>query len=486
MRHILCVDGREIASGSQGEAIESVKLTRSFSDGQSLCVGAVCPAVAEIRLLDLERPIAVGTELQLLQEDRTPLGVFYCQSAQTKGQVTALTAFDGLLALEKDLTLWLESLTQWPYSVEDFAHMVCAQCGVALEETALPNGAYSVEKFSAEGITGRDLMGFVGELAGGALVANPDGTAGFRWYAPKDFPLEAGGEHYCFSIDLADFQTLPIDKVQIRATEQDVGVVHPDTEGENAYIIQGNPLLGGGADSIVQSLYSILAGHSYTPGSVTVPADYPIEAGDIVTVGGKTFYVMETEKAGQSLRLSGFGSPQRNSAPARNARKFQSLKGKILELTTRVDGITAENRDMQGNLAKLALDVGGISASVSAQTAENTAVQQKITQLQQTASGLSASVKTITDNGVSRVENQFGVKLDGSSFTIHRQDSEMTNRLDEKGMYVVRNDGAGETMMLRADASGVLATDVTVGNFLRVGHARFEDYEQNRTACYYC
>ena len=86
---------------------------------------------------------------------------------------------------------------------------------------------------------------------------------------------------------------------------------------------------------------------------------------------------------------------------------------------------------------------------------------------------------------------EFGVTIDGSAVRIARSDSNMENRLDEKGMYVVRQPGTlNETIMLRADADGVVATDVTVRNYLRLGdHARFEDYtdgaDSKRTACFY-
>ena len=67
----------------------------------------------------------------------------------------------------------------------------------------------------------------------------------------------------------------------------------------------------------------------------------------------------------------------------------------------------------------------------------------------------------------------------------------MENRLDEMGMYVVRGAGTdNETPMLQADAYGVIATDVTVRNYLVIGdHARIEDYtdgtDHKRTACYF-
>ena len=92
---------------------------------------------------------------------------------------------------------------------------------------------------------------------------------------------------------------------------------------------------------------------------------------------------------------------------------------------------------------------------------------------------------------MSKVSNEFGLTIDESAVTIHRSGSEMTNSLDEKGMYVVRSKGTSkETVMLQADAYGVIATDVKVRNYLNVGdYARFEDYnngtDSKRTACFW-
>ena len=62
----------------------------------------------------------------------------------------------------------------------------------------------------------------------------------------------------------------------------------------------------------------------------------------------------------------------------------------------------------------------------------------------------------------------------------------MENTLDNTGMYVKRSDD----VMLQANADGVIATDVSVRNYLIVGnHARFEDYSDGtdnaRTACFW-
>ena len=62
----------------------------------------------------------------------------------------------------------------------------------------------------------------------------------------------------------------------------------------------------------------------------------------------------------------------------------------------------------------------------------------------------------------------------------------MHNSLDETGMYVKRSDD----VMLQANANGVIATDVSVRNYLIIGcHGRFEDYSDGtdtaRTACFW-
>ena len=481
MTHILRLPGREITSGSQGEAIASVKRTSRVNRGESLCFGSVCPDMLEVTLLQPETPIAPGDKLELLDGERTLLGTFYCQSAELSGTAAGITAYDSLYLLEKDVTEWLSGLDCWPYTLEDFAHSVCRECGVTLSEDPIPNGGWVIEKFTGN-TTGRTLLGFVAEVAGCFVQADAEGVAHFRWYTPK-----AIAEPVCFSKKMQDFVTAPADKVQIQLTGQDIGVIYPDTEGENTYQVTGNPLLTGEVLPIAQSLYEKLQGIAYTPGVLRV-AECGLQAGDVFTFQGQAFYVMQTVKSAEGLELSCFGQKTFGSVAVRNQEKFSALSGKVLELTAKVEGLLAENRDLAGNLARLSLNLEGISGQVAAQSGETTRLRQSISQMNQKADSISATVSQVVENGVSRVENAFGVTLDGSSFTIHRQDSQVTNRLNEQGMYVLRAEGSEwETAMLRADVDGVLATDVTVGNYLKVGdHTRFESYGTGRTACYYC
>ncbi len=481
MRHTIRLADREISSGSPGEAIASVQLTRRVNRGEEFCVGSVCPALLEVSFLELSKPIPIGAKMELLDEAGNLQGTFYCQAAETTEAATNITAYDSLYFLEKDVTQWLSDLDGWPYTLQEFAAQVCQVCGVTYSGRAILNANYPVAKFTGN-TTGRALLSFVGELCGSYLVAEASGEVSFTWYWGKEVETSP-----ILQKKFSDFVTAPIDKVQIRQTEQDVGTVYPDVDAANTYCITGNPLAGENVQSIAENLFYNLETVSYTPGEITLPETYDISPGDIVDIAGKPFYVMQAVyRAGETV-LSSFGQEKLQSVSVRNQEKFTALSGRVLELTTQVEGLKAENRDAAGNLAQLSLTVEEISSQVAAQSQENGKLTESVSQISQKADTISATVSTVVTQGVSRVETEFGMTLDGSCLTIARQGSEMTNRLDETGMYVVRSEGSeDEVVMLQANADGVVATDVTVRNYLRLGeHARFEDYGANRTACYY-
>ena len=279
-----------------------------------------------------------------------------------------------------------------------------------------------------------------------------------------------------------------------------VGTVYPQEPGEgNTYFLTGNPFLTAASltaqQAVAQFLYARLRELSYTPMSLSVFADAQLRPGQIleVTRGGEAhkMLVMRRVQSGQRDRIECTGSPSRDYSAVTNDRSFRLLEGKVLKLSTDVEGIRAEHTAANGNAARLALTVEGISTEVSAQQTELGNLRQNVTQLRQTADGVQVQVESILTQGVSKVKNALGLSIDGTAVTITRADTGMTNALDEKGMSVIRGKGTDyETVMLRADAAGVVATDVTVRNYLRLGdHARLEDYidtsGEPRTACFY-
>lgn len=566
---IVLPDGTELSSGVAGpNAIQTVTITECVNGAQELALGSCCANMVEAKIITPEGGLSLSAgddiDVYRVAEDGEAyhVGIFTTEKpTRPTANSMSITAYDRVSWLDKDLTLWLEGLDQWPYPLIAFARKVCEACGVELveqEEEELPNSTYLVQKFSADGITGRKLMQWVGEICGRFCRATPDGKIEFAWYTPAtinigaeqlrsaevayrngDLAIRADGaeitgaddsvsieseylqvtddgqgnlvlnvqdlllQQYYFQNGLSfeEYTTAPIRKVQLRQNEEDVGTVWPDTvESLNTYSITGNYLLtastGQDLIPVAQALYAHLSTiPSYTPCKVSIPASMLIHAGNTVKItdrNGRTItaYVMTRTQSGQRDTLECTGSARRDSSSAVNNQTFQAYVGKVLNLRTDVDGLKVQNANTIGQVATLELDVEGIRGTVEKQKTTVEGLESSMSSVKQTAEEIQMAVTSIRDNGVEKVTNEFGLTIDESAVQIKRSGSNMTNRLDERGMQILRGEGDKQTVMLKADADGVTATDVTVRNYLIVGtHARFEDYstsgDRKRTACFW-
>lgn len=468
---LILPDGTMLSSGTPGQAaILSFTHTASVNSGQEIEPGACCAAMIRAELLG-QPAIESGMELTVYRDDRL-LGRFLVKETTRNGPFLSVTAYDRITLLDQELTGWLADRA-WPASMAELATAVCEACG--LELAIQPQSDYKAEAFTASFVTGRQIMQWIGQVCGCFCRANEEGKLEFCWYTPsaKTIPF-----YYQGSLRIADYMVKPTQQVRITQSGSDVGVVWPAvSEQVNTLIVRGNPLLAAqttaAIEPVAQQLYERFKQVSYTPCTVTVGEDSGIGAGDIITVEGKTVYVMTATIEGGRLKLSCTGSPQReDSATVTFSQK--EIAGRVLEIDTKIDGLTAENRDSAGKISRLSMTVDGLTASVSAQLSRE---QQRLTRLEQTAEALSLQIQ----ESAGQVVTETGYTFDGEGLKIAKSGTEMENRLDHSGMYVTR----GGEIILQANNRGVVATDVQVRNFLHVGsHARFEDYA-GRTACFY-
>ena len=562
---IVLPDGREITSGTDAaEAVQSMTFTESVNDSVELRLGSACSNMVELTLITPggSLPITAGDELTVYKEKdgiRYKWGLFTTEKpTRPSANTMQLTAFDRISWLDKDLTKWLAGLNGWPYSLLEFAQMVCDACGLKLINQTIPNGEYLVQGFSADGITGRQLIRWVGEIAGRFCRATPDGDVEFAWYTPvegytigeTDFEAQSTVElsfcdgdlmiasedigvthngdgnvtltsallslrsdgagngymvvsgsmetlfYYLNGLSFEDYAVHPIEKVQLRQNEEDVGTVFPD-RGDvcNTYTVTGNYLLTAtdaeDLEPVAECLYEQLKHVTYTPCKVTVPANVHIRAGHQVQIldsNGRTLtaYVMTRTQSGQRDVLECTGNYLRESSGAVNNQSFKAYMGKVLNLRTDVEGLKAEHKDAVGNLAKLTLELEGITAQVSKQLQEGDSLKQTLTQVTQNAESLSVQVQNIRDNGTAKLKTGKGYTFDDEGLKISNEGGQISNLLDHTGMYVKR----GSQTLLKTNKDGVEAIDITVNNYLQVGQfARFEDYtngaDSGRTACFF-
>lgn len=112
-------------------------------------------------------------------------------------------------------------------------------------------------------------------------------------------------------------------------------------------------------------------------------------------------------------------------------------------------------------------------------------ITKTATELSRDTEAVSVAVKQITENGVDRVETATGYRFDINGLNISKSGEEMTNLLDNTGMYVKRS---GDNI-LAANNYGVEAVNLHAKTYLIVGsdggRSRLEDYGTDRTGVFW-
>ena len=214
---------------------------------------------------------------------------------------------------------------------------------------------------------------------------NADGKLQFLTYTDKRSTVKITPDgasnstaYYADSLSYEDYTVKAIEKVQIRQSDSDVGVIYPDsTTATNTYVVQGNLLLTTGTEanlkSVVQNLYNVLKNVTYTPCKVSVPSSSGLACGQIVHVKdarGREFdtYLMSATISSGKASFESVGSASRESSSAVNSQSYKNLTGKMLEIKTSVDGLEVKASDLTGKYTDLKATVDGLSSEVKKDT----------------------------------------------------------------------------------------------------------------------
>lgn len=482
-------DGSQISSGTVGEnAVIHAKFTDCVNAGTELTLGSVCANMLEVTLFapDGELVIQPGMELTVYREDeqgnRIQKGLYTTEKpTRSSANTYQLTAYDRISWLDKDLTQWLSGLNGWPYSLRTFAKMVCAACGLTLSTIQIPNGEYPVQRFSGNGITGRKLLGWVGEACARFCRATPEGKVELAWYTPANVNLTPSGSNYYFQngLQYEDYSTAVIRKVQIRMQDDDNGVMYPDTaEDMNTYTITGNFLLTATETetlrAVAREVLRQLQGFSYVPCTVRMPDRETVSAGNALVItdrNGKTITtcIFTKESSGHSCVLESTGSQTRASSTATNHESYQALNSKMLVIQKDLEGLTVKASELSGQVDTVCMEV---STKVNAE-----AVQ--------------IEVRKQLGTGVDSVVTAAGYTFNEEGLRISKSGEAVENCLDNTGM-TISSDGqevlfAGARELTDGTTqTGVFTKDLRAITYLVVGErSLFENYGNSRTGCFW-
>lgn len=402
---LLLADGSVLASGGHtGNALRSVTLTEQVSDSTDLCPGAACAACAELEIWVPEGrlDLAQGDELNLVRLDtdtgtETAAGIFVADKpTRQSANVYKVTAYDRMTLFDRDMTDWLAGQQEnFPMTLARFVEALCEACGVQPAAGTLDNladGGYEILPFSAGQVTGRQLLQWAAQAAGKFARMTGDGRLELGWYAVNQgIPFVAApgqgstraalrlagqvlrtasgeiwrmgqpaGYYLQGTLRYEDYETAPVDKVQLKQTDADVGTLWPpDAAGTNALVIRGNRLLTTDSadrlEPVVRTLFAAMEGVQYTPVQLTMPFTEAIRPGtrlDVVDTRGQVYHtlVMKRTITGQTMKLESTGNARRDTTTAVNEQTYRDLMGKVLEVQTTVDGLELSARqDFPGN-----------------------------------------------------------------------------------------------------------------------------------------
>ena len=387
--------GTELKGGSPGSAVKSLTLHTAVNAGQEFTIGSAFSDYIEAEIWadpGGSLQITAGDALTYYRQDdagnRTKVGVFYAEKpTRTKRNSYKVTAYDTMSKLDADFSGWLHAnQAQFPKTIWQLVQLACQRAGVTLASSSLPiNGSYSVQAFYADDLTCRQIISWAAEAAGCYAHMNADGKLQFLTYTDKRSTAKITPDgasnstaYYADSLSYEDYTVKAIEKVQIRQSDSDAGVIYPDsTTATNTYAVQGNLLLTTGTEAnlknVAQNLYNALKNVTYTPCKVSVPSSSGLACGQIVHVKdarGREFdtYLMSATISSGKASFESVGSTSRESSSAVNSQSYKNLTGKMLEIKTSVDGLEVKASDLTGKYTDLKATVDGLSSEVKKDT----------------------------------------------------------------------------------------------------------------------
>ena len=325
------------------------------------------------------------------------MGFYIAEKPERKNErVISVKAYDRMTKFDVPVAEWFSELS-FPISLKSLLQSLCSEVGIPLVNVTFPNQDYQVSKtIEADDITGREMLQWIAEAAARFAYITPTGSLTLSWYTDLGYITDY--TQY-FDLSFSDYQVQKIDKVQIKVTENDIGVIVGT--GSNTYVISDNPLLYAESDSQLRSaateIFNAIKDFSYLPYQLKIRGNPLIQPGEIITVNtkkGKTVKAVIMSKKlsgvmGLTDEMEAVGSERRPIQVTETNRQITTLKGKTNELTRTVDETISRLYDSETG------DISVLKQTASSLTASVESINGDISSLEQTASSLTASVESI-------------------------------------------------------------------------------------------
>lgn len=418
--------------------IISCEFTEEVNCNTNLSFGDVTASelAVEIRSTEAIQQGEVLTYYMVEDGVETLIGEFITEKPTVASRSSIrFSAYDNVSKTEKLFSGWLrDNQALFPMTPMELLLYACSHCGVIYAGGEFPNQNITINKFYADDITCRQILSWVGALAGRFVRANAAGeielaqytenlSAGVTYRAgyanPVNIVVTDNDGHVVITSDemvvtddgygnviatIDDIQVIDVDgnvtlamgtavpylqgslsyetyqtdtiaRVQIKHSDDDIGVIYPADATDNCYVISQNMLLGAcsteDVTAVAQTLYEQLSSVTYVPFSVRLPKTLKVRAGEIIGVrdiNGHAFIslVMKMNVSSNGVTISSTGDKSYDATAAVASEKFTNLTGKVMEISKTVDGLTIKNQSLDGKVSGLELTVDGFKTYAEA------------------------------------------------------------------------------------------------------------------------
>lgn len=439
-------------SEDDGVQMNSFKLTESICEEKELVFGGCCSSELKVSLYDVVQELT-GQKVIVWQivdnVHRMDLGTFYVDSAKKKASNPLwkeIIAYDETkYKLDKDCAEFYNNFfsDNLPHTLKEFRIALFKYCNVNILEQELINDHIKIEKTSdLKNVTGRFLARSIGEINGMFGSMNRDNVFSYiSLENPSLYPSETlypseyiyptmANEvftenevpYYAKKSKYSEFEVKPIDSVQIRQEEGDIGSV--SGQGNNAYIVTGNIFcFGKNAEElkvVSDNLLLNIQGIAYKPHTTKMiglpyvkPGARYVILTENDTIETYVFKRILSNPQAWNDEISAQGNEKRVNEVSQNQEIIQ-LQGKYFKILKDVDGLELEVGDLQKGYSKIIADVDSINLEVRDLKDSYTSITQTINSI-----NLEVGKKVNSDSIISAINlSTEGVKIEASKINI--------------------------------------------------------------------
>lgn len=316
------------------------------------------------------------------------MGKFTVADIKKNKNKATLTAYDNVYELEASADQWLASL-EFPITLGNLVSSMAVKTNISIR---LPVDSFSSfvvnQNFITNNVSYRQILGFIGQLTNRFFIATSTGDIEGQRYTANATVID--NSKY-ISLTMDENPIDPIDRVQIQSTHDDIGYVAGT--GTNTYIITENPLVFSAQKEndtalLTARLLANLDNITYTPMKFSTFNDYGVDVGDILTINGKTCYVMKKTIKASGCEFECVGNKRRETQKTEQHSAITALNNKTNELVRTVDETKSTITSIQGSITNIEDEQGNITSQMATITTEQSEIKQ-------TAQGLTSTVSSI-------------------------------------------------------------------------------------------